>query len=126
MDVSPYQTNGVTDSGHFQACRTPGTLEAMTLDGFFDDVTEVCVFPIQTVSGTNITTRQNFKVDANGMPYSECGHLVDGQVLRITFPKTVFDSVIVVPKSDRANLQSCLTSMNNCPEYSFGHWTTSI
>lgn len=122
IQTSLHQNLSVTDYGKFKACRSPSLKSVITLEGSFENAKEVCVFPLQNYTTPTGGKKQVFKLDAYGAPYAECGALSTNQVLRINFQQTVFDALIIVPKAERVNMQTCLAANFNCVEYSYGIW----
>jgi hypothetical protein len=122
VSLKPDQSIGVSRSGFFQACRDENALSVVHLDGYFEDSTGVCAFPLQTYTDASGTKRSAFKVGADGLPFATCGSLAEGQILKINFQQILFDSLVIVPQREKVNMQMCLQSQTNCGEFSYGKW----
>ena len=118
-NITPDREVSYDGRDHFTACADPTDSAKLRLFGASSSGTnQLCVFPAQKYENGQIW----IKKDTQGIPLVQCAAVDSVQGGSFRFPFTTYNSLFVVPLSDKADMMACLAASNpmGCPNFSFG------
>lgn len=119
--IRPQFDRRLDRSGYYTVCTHDQLHSKVELLGEPSDTTaEICVFPAQERSSTDI--RPKLDPYRQGLAYSHCAPIAAGPRAQIEFLSLEYNAVFIVPKAERDSMARCLARAlwEQCPDFSYG------
>ncbi len=119
-NIVPTDDAGSDGTQHYIACANHTSSTKIKLIGHSSASQYICAYPVQFINPTQFM----YKLDSSGQPLTQCydGWTSADTGVELDFTNINYNGVLVVNQSQRAQMNLCLQTGQNCPFHAIGQF----